>query len=78
MINRDLKFFKVSFSQYVWNKCVEVAFGEDDESVNVRDSKNPEGPVLTFTPDEWDAFIKGVKQGEFDLRRKTEVASTRT
>jgi len=33
----------------------------------MRDSKDPEGPKLAFTTSEWDAFIKGVKNGEFDL-----------
>jgi hypothetical protein len=33
----------------------------------MRDSKDPEGPKLAFTTSEWDAFIKGVKYGEFDL-----------
>ncbi|MGH3392563.1 MAG: DUF397 domain-containing protein [Actinomadura sp.] len=32
----------------------------------MRDSKHPEGPVLYFTEAEWDAFIGGVKDGEFD------------
>jgi hypothetical protein len=31
----------------------------------VRDSKNPAGPVLVFTPAEWDAFTAGVRAGEF-------------
>ncbi|TDD21356.1 DUF397 domain-containing protein [Nonomuraea diastatica] len=31
----------------------------------VRDSKNPTGPALIFTPGEWNAFISGVKSGEF-------------
>jgi hypothetical protein len=34
--------------------------------VAVRDSKNPSGPVLTYTPREWDAFLDGAKKGEFD------------
>jgi len=33
----------------------------------MRDSKNQDGPVLIFTPSEWEAFIGGVKDGEFDL-----------
>jgi hypothetical protein len=33
----------------------------------VRDSKDPQGPVLLFTPDEWRAFVGGVRNGEFDL-----------
>ena len=32
----------------------------------MRDSKNPDGPVLYFTEAEWEAFIGGVKDGEFD------------
>ncbi|MFI6367228.1 DUF397 domain-containing protein [Nocardia sp. NPDC050630] len=27
---------------------------------------NPAGPVLVFTPSEWDAFTAGVSDGEFD------------
>ncbi|WFB10905.1 DUF397 domain-containing protein [Streptomyces sp. LX-29] len=34
-------------------------------AVPVRDSKNPEGPALTFPITAWGAFIKGVKAGEF-------------
>jgi hypothetical protein len=45
--------------------CVEVAFAHDG-TVGVRDSKNRTGPILEFTPDEWDAFIGGVHDGEFD------------
>ncbi|MER5419297.1 DUF397 domain-containing protein [Streptosporangium roseum] len=32
----------------------------------VRNSKHPDGPVVTFTAGEWDAFVKGVKADEFD------------
>ncbi|MCM4081070.1 DUF397 domain-containing protein [Actinoplanes sp. TRM88002] len=42
--------------------CVEVAF-----VILVRDSKNPDGPVLGFTEAEWRDFTAGVKRGEFDL-----------
>jgi Domain of unknown function (DUF397) len=47
------------------DNCVEVAFVGD--SILVRDSKNPSGAVLVFTPNEWDAFVNGAKDGEFDL-----------
>lgn len=46
-------------------QCVQVA--RLDQAVAVRDSKDPAGPFLTFTPDEWAAFIGGAKDGEFDL-----------
>ncbi|WP_406234305.1 DUF397 domain-containing protein [Nocardia sp. NBC_01009] len=45
--------------------CVEVAFLEGGV-VGVRDSKNPTGPALVFTPGEWDAFTAGVQDGEFN------------
>jgi hypothetical protein len=52
--------------------CVEVAVlpGSKEGSdyvIAMRDSKNPEGPALIFTPDEWTAFTAGVLDGEFDL-----------
>jgi len=45
--------------------CVEVA--SFDGGMAVRDGKNPTGPVLLFTTAEWDAFVGGAKDGEFDL-----------
>lgn len=47
------------------DKCVEVAHVEG--VVAMRDSKQPEGPVLIFTPAEWRAFLGGANLGEFDL-----------
>jgi Domain of unknown function (DUF397) len=46
-------------------QCVEVA--EINDVVAVRDSKNPTGPALIFTPAEWRAFIDGARDGEFDI-----------
>jgi hypothetical protein len=44
--------------------CVGVAFkGDKVLLVNTKSC----GPVVHFTFDEWDAFVKGVKDGEFDL-----------
>ncbi|MEN3304353.1 MAG: hypothetical protein V7603_555 [Micromonosporaceae bacterium] len=45
--------------------CVEVAIL--DQAIAVRDSKDRSGPVLVFTSAEWDAFVGGAKDGEFDL-----------
>lgn len=47
--------------------CIEV--GLDTELVQVRDSKDPEGPVLTFNSGSWVEFVAGVKAEEFDLPR---------
>jgi hypothetical protein len=48
------------------DNCVEVGVA-DDGTIGVRDSKqHGSGPVLAFTPSEWEAFIGGVRRGEFD------------
>jgi hypothetical protein len=45
--------------------CVE--FGHlPDGRVAVRNSRHPSGPALLFTATEWDAFIAGARDGEFD------------
>ncbi len=45
--------------------CVGVS--KNDEGVRVIDTKNMDGPVLSFSKEEWDAFVNGVKNGEFDV-----------
>ena len=52
--------------------CVEVATvpGSKEGSeyvIALRNSDDPDGPTLIFTPAEWDAFVAGVLAGEFDL-----------
>jgi Domain of unknown function (DUF397) len=71
----ETKGLRVDLSRASWRKssasgpysdnCVEVAFV--DQAIAVRDSKHPQGPVLLFTQGEWDAFVGGAKDGEFDL-----------
>lgn len=48
---------------------VEIAFVEKDGATYtaMRSSATPEGPILIFTEAEWDAFVKGARDGEFDL-----------
>lgn len=63
-----LNWIKSSFSNGSGgNNCVEVrrALG-NNPSVIVRNSNKPNGHRVRFTRDEWDAFINGVKTGEFD------------
>lgn len=55
---------KSSFS-FANGNCVEVA-DLPGGHVGVRDSKDPQGLVLRFTPGEWHAFVGGVRNGEFD------------
>jgi hypothetical protein len=57
---------KSSFSGSNGGACVEVA--EDLPGfVAVRDSKDPDGPRLMFTPAQWQAFAARVKADQFDL-----------
>lgn len=44
--------------------CVEVALLGDE--VLMRDSKAPDAGILRFNGPEWDAFLAGVRGGEFD------------
>lgn len=47
----------------------EVDGGPDHKSgrlIALRDSKDPNGPALFFTPEEWKAFLLGVQAGEFE------------
>jgi Domain of unknown function (DUF397) len=56
---------------YIWRRstvsgggnCVEVAFA--DQSVLVRSSRDPLGSVLSFSRQEWIAFLEGASKGEF-------------
>lgn len=61
---------RADFQKSSWSKnnpktCVEVAIKK--EGVAVRDSKEPNGKILFFKNEEWEAFLKGAKAGEFDL-----------
>ncbi|MGA8459737.1 MAG: DUF397 domain-containing protein [Streptosporangiaceae bacterium] len=58
---------KSSFSGSNGGGCVEVARNLPGV-VAVRDSKDRQGPALVFAPDEWRAFLDGVRATEFDLR----------
>ncbi|MFF4988785.1 DUF397 domain-containing protein [Streptosporangium saharense] len=47
------------------DNCIEVATNLPD-LVAVRDSKDPSGPALAFTPAQWRSFIGCVNTGAFD------------
>ena len=69
----------VDLSRAVWRKstrsgtngCVEVAL--DTAEVAVRDSKDRNGPVLQFNAHEWEAFLAGVRNGEFEQPKPWQV-----
>jgi hypothetical protein len=47
-----------------YGSCVEVRFVAG--TVEVRNSEHPGGPILVFTSQEWDAFLAGANEREFD------------
>jgi Domain of unknown function (DUF397) len=53
----------VKSSRCTSGTCVEVAVVADQYLI--RDSKRPDMAPLTFTRDEWSAFVQGVSAGEF-------------
>jgi hypothetical protein len=56
--------WKTSSKSFSNSNCVQVS--EAGGMIAVRDSKDPDGPVLSFTPDQWRAFVQGARAGEFD------------
>ncbi|WP_018347806.1 DUF397 domain-containing protein [Longispora albida] len=56
-------------SQAVWRSAtpgssVGVAFVGD--LIGMRNLAEDDGPILVFTPTEWEAFLAGVRDREFD------------
>lgn len=46
--------------------CVQMGI-TSDPGVLLRDSKDPDGPMLLVTQESWAVFIQGVKRGHFNL-----------
>jgi hypothetical protein len=45
--------------------CVEVM--NTGDGILMRQSSNPIYPILAFSYDEWNAFVLGAKDNEFDI-----------
>lgn len=52
---------KSTYSNGSGGNCVEAADLPNGRAV--RDSKHPQGPILVFAPDQWHAFVQGIKAG---------------
>ncbi|MGH3613607.1 MAG: DUF397 domain-containing protein [Pseudonocardia sp.] len=61
----DARWWTSSFSGSNGSSCVEVAFLPDG-GVAVRDTKDRSLSPHRYTAAEWDAFLAGVRAGEFD------------
>ncbi len=68
---------KIDLSNAVWQRAagseelpgphLEIAFVQDGY-VAMRSSEKPmDSETLLFTPSEWEAFVLGAKDGEFDV-----------
>lgn len=57
--------WRKSSRSYGSGQCVQVA-APSGNRINVRDSKNAHGAILTFNSIEWSAFVAGVRNGRFD------------
>ena len=44
--------------------CVQVAATEN--GLLLGNTRQPSGPMLSYTPDEWREFVAGIKKGDFD------------
>jgi hypothetical protein len=67
---------EIDLSRAAWRKsrrsqqngaCVEIAANLPG-IVAIRDSKDPDGPKLTFTCQDWAFFIRRLKDGEHEVR----------
>ena len=59
----ELRWIKSSFCES--GNCVEIA--STGAQILIRDSKQPQGPHLEFTRQEWEAFEAGMGRGDFRL-----------
>jgi len=56
-----------SFRSSGGGNCTEVSLSDDGYLVGMRDSKDPDGPILVFPKEAFRQFVAGVRAGEFDL-----------
>jgi hypothetical protein len=43
-----------------------VQVAADRDTVLMRNSQQPDGPLVEYTPEEWHEFVSGIKKGDFD------------
>ncbi|WP_255204870.1 DUF397 domain-containing protein [Actinomadura sp. BRA 177] len=57
-----------SFSPNAGGNCVEAGpLADGTERVAVRHSHHPDAEIIIYTRPEWEAFLNGVRNGEFNF-----------
>jgi hypothetical protein len=56
-VNSNLRWFKSSYSSSAGGECLEAAVTPDVDAIRIRDSKDPDGPVLSVSAGAWAAFL---------------------
>jgi hypothetical protein len=57
-----------TFSPDGGGNCVEAGpLGDGSDRVAVRHSHRPDAGAIVYTRSEWEAFLSGVRNGEFDF-----------
>ncbi|WP_308167349.1 DUF397 domain-containing protein [Catellatospora tritici] len=64
MNNVDASWAESGRSDAGGGQCVEVLFGAD--TVAIRDSGDPDGPMLAFSRGSWQSFLDAIKLGDLD------------
>ena len=61
---------KSSYSNSSGGSCVEIALLADaagEHDITARDSKDPHGPALSFSADQWRDFTAAIKTHDLDV-----------
>lgn len=70
-----MSLYNLKVSNLQWRKarrsanngaCVELALRPAKGQIYIRDSKDPNGPVMRYPRYSWRVFVADVKQGQFD------------
>lgn len=59
----------VTSRRLIWRNPLQAQITNRSDAVDGLTRKDRSGPVLTFDPAVWSAFVDDIKAGEFDLPR---------
>lgn len=68
-MNRPRRVWRKSSHSAPDGQCIEIA--DTPEGIDLRDSKDPSGAVLTFARPDWTEFIGAIKRGRLTAHQTT-------